>query len=150
MPSFPFSIRISYRETSPDELPDIDRAVDRLQKAIKESQSILIWGDYDVDGQTATTLLFTYLQSAGAKVSYHIPVRASEGHGIPPDALAKHLRSGMRLLVSCDTGISEVEGVKLAQQAGLDVIITDHHNLPDQMAPADIILNPKLLPAGHA
>ncbi|MGA9396993.1 MAG: single-stranded-DNA-specific exonuclease RecJ [Anaerolineaceae bacterium] len=145
----PFLDPDRYRETPPDDLPDIDRAVERLQKAITESQPILIWGDYDVDGQTATTLLYIYLQSAGAKVSYHIPVRATEGHGIQPDALKKYLKSDMRLLITCDTGISEVEGVQLARQAGLDVIITDHHNLPDQLAPADFIINPKLLPAGH-
>lgn len=145
----PFLDPDRYQETPPDDLPDIDKAVERLQKAVKESQPILIWGDYDVDGQTATTLLYTYLQSAGARVSYHIPVRATEGHGIQPDALAKYLKHEMRLLITCDTGISEIEGVKLARQAGLDVIITDHHNLPDQLAPADCIINPKLLPAGH-
>ncbi len=145
----PFLDPDHYLETPPDDLPDINQAVDRIQKAIKDSQPILIWGDYDVDGQTATSLLYTYLRSAGAKVSYHIPVRATEGHGIPPDALAKYLKSELRLIVTCDTGISEIEGVKLAHQAGVDVIITDHHNLPDQLAPADVTINPKLLPAGH-
>jgi single-stranded-DNA-specific exonuclease len=146
----PFLDAKHYTETPPDALPDIDQAVDRLQKAVKESEPILIWGDYDVDGQTATTLLYTWLRSAGARLNYHIPVRASEGHGIPPDALARQLKTGMRVLITCDTGISEIEGVKLARQAGLDVIITDHHNLPDRLAPANSIINPKLLPAGHS
>ena len=146
----PFLDADHYPETPPDDLPDIDKAVDRLQKAIKDSEPILIWGDYDVDGQTATTLLVICLRSAGATVSYHVPIRGSEGHGIPPAALKKYLKSGSRLMVTCDTGISEVEGVELARSAGLDVIITDHHNLPDQLAPANFIINPKLLPAGHA
>jgi single-stranded-DNA-specific exonuclease len=138
-----------YHETPPDELPNIAMAVERLFTAVKGSQPILIWGDYDVDGQTATTLLYTYLKNAGARVSYHLPVRAKESHGIQPAALMRHLKADTRLLITCDTGISEIEGIKAAREADKDVIITDHHNLPEALPEATAILNPKLLPAGH-
>jgi single-stranded-DNA-specific exonuclease len=138
-----------YKETPPDVLPGIDAALDRLCAALKEYQPILIWGDYDVDGQTATTVLYAYLKKAGARVSYHIPVRASESHGIQPAALLRQLKPDTRLLITCDTGISEIEGIRTARQAGVDVIITDHHNLPEKLPDATAILNPKLLPAGH-
>lgn len=138
-----------YMETSPDVLPGIDSAVDHLCAAIKDNHSILIWGDYDVDGQTSTTLLFSGLKAAGAKINYHVPVRASDSHGIQPAALKRHLKANTRLLITCDTGVSEMEGVRVAREAGLDVIITDHHNLPEQLPHANAIVNPKLLPAGH-
>jgi len=138
-----------YQETQPDALPNMSAAVERLYAAIKGDEPILIWGDYDVDGQTATALLYTYLKNAGARVSYHVPVRAKESHGIQPAALARHLKAETRLFITCDTGISEIEGIQAARAAGKDVIITDHHNLPEVLPEASAILNPKLLPAGH-
>ncbi len=138
-----------YNETPPDVLPGIDAAISRLHAAIKENQSILVWGDYDVDGQTATTVLYSYLKKTGARVSYHVPVRSSESHGIQPAALLRHLKADTRLLITCDTGISEIEGIQAARKAGVDVIITDHHNLPEKLPGATAIVNPKLLPAGH-
>jgi single-stranded-DNA-specific exonuclease len=138
-----------YQETSPDTLPNMATAVERLYAAVKNSEPILIWGDYDVDGQTATALLYTYLKYAGAQVNYHVPIRAKESHGIQPAALSRHLKPETRLFITCDTGISELEGIQLARMAGKDVIITDHHNLPEKLPEATAILNPKLLPAGH-
>ncbi len=138
-----------YQETPPDALPNMAVAVERLYAAVKNSEPILIWGDYDVDGQTATALLYTYLNNAGAQVRYHVPMRAKESHGIQPAALIRHLKPETRLFITCDTGISELEGIQVARAAGKDVIITDHHNLPERLPEATAILNPKLLPAGH-
>jgi single-stranded-DNA-specific exonuclease len=138
-----------YQETTPDALPNMAVAVERLYAAVKNSEPILIWGDYDVDGQTATALLYTYLKDAGAQVRYHVPIRAKESHGIQPAALVRQLKPETRLFITCDTGISELEGIQVARAAGKDVIITDHHNLPETLPEATAILNPKLLPAGH-
>lgn len=142
-----------YVPAGPEQLPGLAEAVNLLQGAIQRGETICVWGDFDVDGQTATTLLVSSLQGLGARVTYHIPVRASESHGVSLPVLKQILdgKAGQRpsVLLTCDTGISAHEAVAYAQQNGVTVIVTDHHDLPPSLPGADAIVNSKLLPTGH-
>ena len=138
-----------YEPAPPTELPDIQKAVDLLEKAITENKNICVWGDFDVDGQTATTLLVSALRDLGGKVIYHIPVRAAESHGISLPVLQKYIQQGIDLLVTCDTGISAHEAIDYTEKKGIPVLITDHHDLPVQLPNAEAIVNPKRLPLNH-
>lgn len=138
-----------YEPAPPAELPDIERAVDRLHRAIRDKERILIWGDFDVDGQTSTTLLYSALQGLGARVAYHVPNRFSEGHGIHLPTLQRHLDGGVDLLLTCDTGVTAHEAIEAAASRGVDAIITDHHALPETLPAAVAVINPRRLPAGH-
>lgn len=126
-------------------LPGMEKAVDRLRKAFHHAERICVWGDFDVDGQTATALLVSALRSLGANVSFHIPIRAQESHGISLPALQKQIETGVDLILTCDTGITAHEAVKVAAEQGIDTIITDHHALPAQLPPAYAIVSPRLL-----
>ncbi len=139
-----------YQPTSPFELPDMTVAIERLDRAIRQREPILIWGDFDVDGQTATTLLFTALKSLDADVRYHVPLRDGEGHGMHLPRLHDWLAKGVKLIITCDTGITSHEAVRTAQAAGVDVIITDHHLLGETLPPALAVINPMRLPPSHA
>lgn len=139
-----------YQPASPLDLPDMDRAVQRIQQAVRDGQRIAIWGDFDVDGQTATTLLVQGLRSLDAEVAFHIPVRAEEGHGVNLPWLQRLINDGARLVVTCDTGIDAHEAVAYARQRGVDLVITDHHDLASTLPTASAVINPKRLPAGHA
>lgn len=145
----------------PDELPsvpfpEIEKAVHIINLAIRRDETICVWGDFDVDGQTSTALLVQTLQTLGAKVVYYIPVRGKESHGVHIESLKPILDNGVKLIVTCDTGITAHEAVDYANSRGVDVVITDHHeferalttlsaNLPNAKA----IVNPKLLPKDH-
>ena len=131
------------------ELPDIDRAVDRLRQAIGSQERILVWGDFDVDGQTSTALLFSALRQRGARVAYHVPNRFDEGHGIHLPTLKKKLAAGVDLILTCDTGVSAHDAVDYAAGIGVDTLITDHHALPAHLPKAAAIVNPRRLPDGH-
>lgn len=139
-----------YSPVSPYQLPDLEVAVRRLEKALATGEPILVWGDFDVDGQTATALLVSALRQAGAQVSYHIPVRARESHGVSVPVLQEILAAATvrpGLLLTCDTGVAAHPAVEAANQAGLDVIITDHHELPTSLPPALAVINPRRLDA---
>ncbi len=140
----------AYAPSSSAELPDIERAVERLRRAIRDRDRILVWGDFDVDGQTSTALLYSALQRQGARVSYHLPNRFSEGHGIHLPTLKRKLDEGVELLLTCDTGVSAHEAVDFAASCGVDTVITDHHALPEKLPAAIAVVNPQRLPAGHA
>ncbi len=137
--------------SDPFDLPDMPLAVERLRRALDAGESILIWGDFDVDGQTATALLVSALRSHGANVSYHIPDREREGHGISTEVLTEFLDGDQppTILLTCDTGIAAHEAIMLANARGVDVIVTDHHNLPDELPPALANINPRRLPPDH-
>lgn len=139
----------AYTPTPPEALPDLQKAVERLQTAMQTGETIGIWGDFDVDGQTATTLLVQCLRELGAKVRYYIPVRARESHGVHVDSLAAFLDSGVQLLLTCDTGTSAHNAVEYAAARGVQTIITDHHDLSPTLPNAFAIINPKRLPAEH-
>ncbi|HEY9122176.1 MAG TPA: single-stranded-DNA-specific exonuclease RecJ, partial [Brevefilum sp.] len=110
---------------------------------------ILVWGDFDVDGQTATTILVEGLRELGGFVSYHIPVRGEESHGISRTVLEQYLGQGFDLLLTCDTGISEHENIQFVRNAGKTVIVTDHHSLGESLPPANAVVNPQRLPEDH-
>jgi len=138
-----------YQPAPPTALPDVDRAVARLNRAIAQQELIGVWGDFDVDGQTSTALLVEALQNLGGRVTYYIPNRLTESHGIKLTALQRQLAAGVGLLLTCDTGIAEHDALNFARAAGVDVIITDHHDLPETLPPAVAAINPKRLPPGH-
>lgn len=138
-----------YSPSPASSLPDMDRAVERLSQAIRKQERILIWGDFDVDGQTATTVLVCGLKKLGARVEYTLPVRATDSHGISLPKLDAFLADGLDLLLTCDTGVAEHEAVALASGRGTDVIITDHHELPPTLPGALAVINPNRLPEGH-
>lgn len=134
-----------YAPASALELPGMETAITRLHKALTNHEKIGIWGDFDVDGQTSTSILVGGLRKLGADVSYHIPVRESEGHGILLVPLQSFLSSGISLLITCDTGITANEPIAWAMQTGVDVIVTDHHSLPETLPPAYCNIDPQLL-----
>ncbi len=138
-----------YHATPPTDMPGILAACERIERAIAASERICVWGDFDVDGQTSTTLLVSALSGLGAEVTYHIPVRARESHGVNVAHLAPIIDSGVTLIITCDTGISAHEAMEYARSRGVDVVLTDHHDLPETLPPACSISNPKLLPPDH-
>ena len=146
----------AYTPASPFELPGMQAAADRLMRAIRLGEHICVWGDFDVDGQTATALLVSLLRRMGGQVSYHIPVRAVESHGVGLPALQQVLDGGVQVLLTCDTGITTHPAVDFARSRGVDVVITDHHDLPVSPAGepmplprANAVVDPKLLPPEH-
>lgn len=138
-----------YHPASPYDFPDMALAVERLQRALQQGERICVWGDFDVDGQTSTTLLVDSLRRLGGKVSYHIPLRATEGHGIQLAALQTVLDAGVDLLVTCDTGIGAHASIDYANSRGVEVIVTDHHEPVETLPPALAVINPHRLPEGH-
>jgi single-stranded-DNA-specific exonuclease len=138
-----------YTPSPPEALPDLATAVQRLHEAITRGERIAVWGDFDVDGQTATTLLVSALREAGADVVYYIPDRLTESHGIKIESLERVLAQGVRVLLTCDTGIAEHEAIAHARQRGVSVLVTDHHDLPAKLPEADALVNPMRLPPGH-
>ena len=139
----------AFSPCSPSALPDSEAAWDLLQDALESEQLILVWGDFDVDGQTATALLVEALRGLGGRVDYHIPVRGQESHGITTKVLESYLESVFDLLLTCDTGISEHENVLRVRQDGKPVIVTDHHTLAETLPPANAVVNPQRLDPDH-
>ncbi len=129
--------------------PDIEKAVDIILLAIRKNERICVWGDFDVDGQTSTTLLVQTLRALGANVSYYIPIRGKESHGVHIASLKPIIDNGIKLLVTCDTGITAHEAIDYANSRGVDVVVTDHHDLGEILPNAKAIINPKLLPEDH-
>jgi single-stranded-DNA-specific exonuclease len=122
---------------------DMDRAAARIWKAIDEREAILVYGDYDVDGITATSLLTAALTKLGAKVSYFIPDRIRDGYGFSVRGVDVAKKRRIRLVITADCGITATAEVKLAKQHGIDVIVTDHHEPLGVLPEADAVLNPK-------
>jgi len=129
--------------------PGIEPAVERITAAIRQNEMICVWGDFDVDGQTSTTVLVQTLQALGANVVYYIPIRGKESHGVHVETLKPILDNGARLLVTCDTGITAYEAIDYTNSRGVDVVVTDHHDLGPTLPHAKAIVNPKLLPGDH-
>jgi single-stranded-DNA-specific exonuclease len=129
--------------------PNIEAATKHIFLAIRNAEMICVWGDFDVDGQTSTALLVQTLQSLGANVVSYIPIRGKESHGVHIESLKSILDAGAKLIVTCDTGITAHEAVDYARSRGVDVVITDHHELGETLPNAIAIINPKLLPKDH-
>jgi len=127
----------------PFTMRDMGEAVGRIFQAIRRQERITLFGDYDVDGVTATALLFLFLQTAGALVDYYLPRRLEEGYGLNMEAIRKIHSQGTKLMITADCGISNIEEIRWAEENGLNVIVTDHHEIPEVLPPALAILNPK-------
>ena len=129
---------------SPFSLKDMDAAVNRIHKAIIENEKILIFGDYDVDGVTAVVILLNFLRYVGADVSYYIPHRITEGYSIQPMHISQYVRPNQfDLIITADCGSGSHPAVEAANRFGIDVIITDHHNISEDIPPALAVINPK-------
>ncbi|MGB4337011.1 MAG: single-stranded-DNA-specific exonuclease RecJ [Bacillota bacterium] len=124
-------------------LPDMDAAASRLARAIADGEHIRIYGDYDVDGITAVSLLVSVLRACGANVDYYIPNRLVEGYGLNADAVTRSAEDGVGLLVTVDCGIGAFDEVELASSLGLDVIITDHHEPGKSLPTCVAVVDPK-------
>ncbi len=138
-----------YTSTPAWDLPDMNRAVDRILLAQKRGERVLIWGDFDCDGVTSTSLLLSALQPLDLDLQFTIPLRSGEGHGLNPTRLQRVIEQGTQLLLTVDCGVADREEIKIAQGVGIDVIVTDHHLLPDPLPDAEAVVNPLRLPADH-
>jgi single-stranded-DNA-specific exonuclease len=123
-------------------LPDIEAAVERLQRAIEAKEAVLVFGDYDVDGVTSTALLVRALKALGANVTWTIPER-QDGYGLSTPAIEEAAARGVRLIFSADCGIGALEPAQRARELGLDLIITDHHEPGEELPCALAVVNPK-------
>jgi len=129
--------------------PEIGDVIKCIILAMRSNKPICVWGDFDVDGQTSTTLLVQTLQTIGANVTYYIPIRGKESHGVHVESLKPIIDNGAKLIITCDTGITAHEAIDYANSRGVDVIVTDHHDLGETLPNAKAIVNPKLLPKDH-
>ena len=125
-------------------LKDMDKAVERIRRAVDEDERIVIFGDYDVDGVTATALLYDYLQNTlFGDIGYMLPSRSDDGYGLSERIVRQLAEEGCQLLITVDNGISAVNEVALANELGMDVVVTDHH-LPGEQLPAAVaVVDPK-------
>ena len=123
-------------------LRDMPAAIERLARAIRGCERILIYGDYDVDGTTSVVLLTKAIELAGGAASYHVPHRLKDGYGMRSEVVEAAAEQGVKLIVSVDTGIRAAEVVRRATGLGIDVIVTDHHLPEDELPPALAVLNP--------
>jgi single-stranded-DNA-specific exonuclease len=130
------------RLASPFDLPDLEVAAARLARAVRQREPLAVYGDYDADGLTAACLLTQFFQELGLPCITYIPDRLTEGYGLNQPALEK-VAAQARLLVTVDCGVSDVAEVAWARDHGLEVIVTDHHELPPELPPALAVVNPK-------
>uniref|UniRef100_A0A7C4M3G8 Single-stranded-DNA-specific exonuclease RecJ n=1 Tax=candidate division CPR3 bacterium TaxID=2268181 RepID=A0A7C4M3G8_UNCC3 len=124
-------------------LKDIKKATDRIIKAIDEKEEIVIFGDYDVDGITSTAIVYKILEKLKAKVNFYIPHRIQEGYGLNKKSIDFFSTKKTKLIITVDNGISNFEEVAYAKKKGIDVVITDHHEVPKKIPNALAIINPK-------
>lgn len=125
-------------------LPDMEKAAKRINSAICNSEKIVIYGDYDVDGISATALMSKCLDMVFANVSYYIPERLEEGYGLNPDAIKRLAKEGAKVIITVDCGINSCLEAGIAKEYGIDLIITDHHEPGSQIPDAFAVINPKL------
>ncbi|MFQ5991320.1 MAG: single-stranded-DNA-specific exonuclease RecJ [Nitrospiraceae bacterium] len=129
-------------EHDPYLIPDMEKAVQRLHRAVRDGERICFYGDYDVDGISATSIFETFFRGLGAEALHYIPHREREGYGLNEDAVRRLSKDGVRLLVTSDCGTTSQREIEVAQSLGVDVIVTDHHQVPAQLPPALALLNP--------
>lgn len=128
--------------TSPYSLKDMDKAVERINRALDNSEKICVYGDYDCDGVTSTALLFSLLESLGADVIYYIPNRLTEGYGMNMSAIDKIKTQGTDLIVTVDNGISAINEAEYIYALGMELVVTDHHQLGENLPKAEAVVNP--------
>jgi len=126
----------------------MEQAVQRIGRSLRDRERITVYGDYDVDGITATGLLVEVLRELGGTVDYYIPSRFTEGYGVNSEAIRSIFAKGTKLMITVDTGITAVREVEEAKSLGMDVIITDHHECQSEL-PDTLILNPKYSESGY-
>lgn len=124
-------------------MKDMDKAVERLQRAIENQEKVIVYGDYDVDGTTSVALMYLFLKQRIKEIEYYIPDRYSEGYGISPKSIDYAVENGYTLVVALDCGIKAVDKIARAKERGLDFIICDHHNPGEEIPPAVAVLDPK-------
>lgn len=124
-------------------LTDMAKAVELIADAVDGEKNICIYGDYDVDGITATSLTYLYLQEIGAKIRYYLPDRMKDGYGLNEGAVRMLAEQGVDVIITVDTGISAVKEVALAKELGMKVVVTDHHECQAVLPPADAVIDPK-------
>jgi single-stranded-DNA-specific exonuclease len=130
---------------SPFKLAGMDKAIERIHKAISRGEKICVYGDYDTDGTTATALLLNTFRQMDVLVDYYIPNRFGEGYGLSEDTVEKiHQKNDAKLLITVDCGITAVKEIALANKLGLDVIVTDHHQPEAEQPPAYALISPKI------
>lgn len=127
----------------PHQLHDLDRAIERLMSAIEADEKIMIYGDYDADGVTSTAIMVEALAELGVDADYYIPSRFTDGYGPNLQRYQEFVAQGYQLIITVDNGVSGVEAINYAQNQGVDVIITDHHDLPTQLPQAYAIVHPR-------
>ncbi len=131
-------------------LKDMDKAVSRIKKAISSLERILVYGDYDVDGMTSVTILYSALTNLGAQVETYIPNRIEEGYGLNSAAIKKAHKDGVRLIITVDCGITSFKEIEQASVLNIDVIITDHHEILNSRVPAAYaVINPLQSDCGY-
>jgi single-stranded-DNA-specific exonuclease len=121
----------------------MQKAIERIHKAIKTGEKIMFYGDYDVDGTTSVSLLYNYFSKIYSNIEYYVPDRFKEGYGVSSTGIKYIIENGFKLLVTIDCGIKEIENVGMAKEVGIDVIVCDHHTPGLILPPALAILNPK-------
>lgn len=133
-----------YSETltaSPFDIKDMDKAVERIQRAIEIGERICVYGDFDADGVTSTALLYSYLSDIGADAMYYIPSRETEGYGMHREAIARLYERGVKLIITVDNGVAAVDEIAYAKSLGIDTVITDHHALPEELPDAVAVVD---------
>ncbi|MCC5623045.1 DHH family phosphoesterase [Nostoc sp. CHAB 5715] len=143
----------AYQPASPFDFgQEMHLAIARLQQAYNIKEKIAIWGDFDADGITATSVLWDGLGQffkQNTQLIYYIPNRLKESHGLNNQGIDNLAKQGCKLIVTCDTGSTNIEEIIYAKQLGIDVIVTDHHTLPAERPPVAAIINPRYLPREH-
>ncbi|MBT6795970.1 single-stranded-DNA-specific exonuclease RecJ, partial [bacterium] len=124
-------------------LKGMTKTIDRIIAAIDSSEKIVVYGDFDCDGVTSTTILYSFLKSVDANIEFYIPERIEEGYGINFESIKNLAKNGTRLIISTDCGISENELVENCKELDLDFLITDHHTVPEIEPDSYSIVNPK-------
>lgn len=124
-------------------MADMTKAVDTIQQAIEKRKKILIYGDYDVDGATATAMMLLFLRKVGIEADFYIPNRIKEGYGLSLEAVEAIHQRGVDLMICVDCGITAIEEISLARRLGMEVIVCDHHQPGAELPPANAVLNPK-------
>jgi single-stranded-DNA-specific exonuclease len=124
-------------------MKDMDKAVSRILKAIREKENILVYGDYDVDGTTAVALVYSFLKKIGAKLDFYIPDRYAEGYGISKQGIDFAAENNFKLIIALDCGIKAIDKIEYAKTMNLEFIIGDHHRPGDQLPNAAAVLDPK-------
>ena len=142
-----------YQPTSSEAFgAEMHRAMARLSEAFAEREKVIIWGDFDADGVTSTSVLWDGLGQFFPQdilLGYYIPNRLTESHGLNHSGIAQLAAIGAKLIVTCDTGSTNIEEIKYAAKLGIDVIVTDHHTLPSHRPPVTAIINPRYFDSAH-